>query len=67
MGQAAPWGDEPWRLVCHGADTAIDRLRAGFNTGSRLQTETVNAVAAGDEVLVEQISTMPGSDGLRLD
>ena len=31
---------------------------------SRLQTETVNAVAAGDEVLVEQISTMPGSDGV---
>ena len=45
--QTAPWEDEPWRVVRRGADSPCDRLRAGFNAGGRLQTETVNAVAAG--------------------
>jgi ketosteroid isomerase-like protein len=60
---ASPGSDEPWRAAHSGADAMIDRLRAGFNSGSRLTTETVNAVQAGPDVLVEQVSTIHSDDG----
>ena len=47
----------------HRGDAVVDRLRAGANAGARLTTETVNAVAAGGDVLIEQVSTMHTDEG----
>lgn len=60
---ASPWTDGPWRVARTGADDVIERLRAGINSGSSLTTETVNAVAAGPDVLVEQVSTLHTDQG----
>jgi ketosteroid isomerase-like protein len=60
---ASPWTDEPWRTAHTGADAMVDRLRSGTNAGARLTTETVNAVEAGDDVLIEQVSTLHTGDG----
>lgn len=61
---ANPWAnDEPWRTAHTGADAIIDRLRSGANTGARLTTETVNATAAGSDVLIEQVSTLHTDEG----
>jgi ketosteroid isomerase-like protein len=38
-------------------------LQEPRNSWSRLQTNTVNAFADGDQVLVEQVSTVIGEDG----
>ena len=56
--QASPWTDDAWRVVHNGADSLIGRLQAPSNAGSALHTETVNAVTAGEDVLVEQVSTI---------
>jgi ketosteroid isomerase-like protein len=61
MRQAGPWADDPWQVVHRDADSVIQRLQAPSNAGAVLHTETVNAVAAGDEVLVEQVSTITRS------
>ena len=60
---ASPWTNQPWRTAHTGADAVVDRLRSGANAGTRLTTETVNAVAAGSDVLVEQVSTLHTEDG----
>jgi hypothetical protein len=49
--------------ACGVASTCWRRCRNPPNTWSRLQTTTVNAFAAGDQVLVEQVSTVIGEDG----
>ncbi len=36
----------------------VDRLCSGANAGARQTTETVNAVAASGDVLIEQVSTL---------
>jgi ketosteroid isomerase-like protein len=59
--QASPWADDPWQVIHRDSESVINRLQAPSNTGTVLQTETVNAVAAGDEVLVEQVSTITTS------
>ncbi len=61
---ASPWTDEPWRLVIAGVDALIERFTAPINQGSSLRTENVNVVAAGEDVVVEQLSTVSreGSD-----
>jgi ketosteroid isomerase-like protein len=56
--QASRWTDDPWRVIHHGADSLIGRLRTSSNARTSLHTETVNAVTAGDDVLVEQVSTI---------
>ena len=56
--QASPWTDDPWRVLHNSADSVVSRLRAPSNAGAVLNTETVNAVAAGEDVLVEQVSTI---------
>jgi ketosteroid isomerase-like protein len=56
--QASPWADDPWQVIHRDSESVINRLQAPSNTGTVLQTETVNAVAAGDEVLVEQVATI---------
>jgi ketosteroid isomerase-like protein len=60
---ASPWTETPWRTAHTGATAVIERLREGVNTASRLTTETVNAVAAGGDVLVEQVSTLHTDGG----
>ena len=55
---AGAWTDEPWRVARSGADQVIARLQEASNAGSVLSTETVNIVAAGPDVLVEQLSTI---------
>ncbi len=63
---ASPWTNEPWRTALTGADALVDRLRSAANAGSRLTTETVNAVAAGGDVLIEQVSTLHTDEGDRV-
>lgn len=60
---AAPWTEAPWRVAHVGAEAVIARLQAPVNSGAVLRTETVNAVAAGDEVLVEQVSVLTTEAG----
>ena len=60
---ASPWTDEPWRSAHTGADAVVDRLRSGTNAAARLTTETVNAMAAGNDVLIEQVSILHTGDG----
>jgi ketosteroid isomerase-like protein len=59
--QASPWADDPWQIIHRDSESVINRLQAPSNADTVLQTETVNAVAAGDEVLVEQVSTITTS------
>jgi ketosteroid isomerase-like protein len=59
--QASPWADDPWQVIHRDSESVINRLQAPSNADTVLQTETVNAVAAGDEVLVEQVSTITTS------
>jgi ketosteroid isomerase-like protein len=60
---ASAWTDEPWRVVLTGADALVTRLRAPINAGSSLTTENVNVQGAGDDVLVEQLSTITDAEG----
>ena len=59
---ASPWTDKQCRTAHTGADALVDRPRSAANAGTQLTTETVNAVAAGDDVLIEQVSTLHTSD-----
>ena len=61
--QASPWTHEAWRVIHEGPDAIISRLRQPSNASRALQTQTVNAVSAGDEVLVEQLSTIITDSG----
>jgi len=60
---ASPWTDMPWRVMTTSADQLLQRFAAPINRGSSLTTETVNAVKAADDVLIEQISTVKRDDG----
>ena len=55
---ASQWTDEPWRVVFTDADAMIERLHAPINASSSLTTENVNVERVGDDVLVEQLSTI---------
>jgi ketosteroid isomerase-like protein len=55
---ASPWTDEPWRAVLTGVDAVIDRLQAPINRATSLTTVNVNVQRAGDDVMVEQLSTL---------
>jgi ketosteroid isomerase-like protein len=55
---ASAWTGSPWRVVSTTADQLLRRLTDPINQGSSLTTETVNAVRAGDDVMVEQVSTV---------
>lgn len=60
---ASPWTDEPWQVKQQGADVVIERLQAPVNAAISLTTENVNVQLAGDDVLVEQLSTIVDSRG----
>jgi ketosteroid isomerase-like protein len=53
---------ELWRGL-RGRGNVLAALQEPRNSWSRLQTNTVNAFADGDQVLVEQVSTVIGEDG----
>jgi ketosteroid isomerase-like protein len=53
---------ELWRAR-QGRAEVLAALQVAQNSWSRLQTKTVNAFADGDQVLVEQESTVLGEDG----
>lgn len=55
---ASAWGHDPWREVHRTADEIVERLQAPINQTTSLTTENVNVVQAGDDVLVEQLSTL---------
>ncbi|GAA1956165.1 hypothetical protein GCM10009798_14390 [Nocardioides panacihumi] len=63
MKLASPWTEEPWRVSQRGADAVIERFQAPINSATSLTTENVNVQQAGDDVLVEQLSTIVDSDG----
>ena len=60
---ASPWTDEPWRVIHRGADAVIARLQAPINMATSLTTENVTVQQAGDDVYVEQMSTVVDGDG----
>ena len=60
---ASPWTDEPWQVMHRGADAVITRLQAPINKAKSLTTENVTVQQAGDDVYVEQLSTIVDSDG----
>ena len=63
MKAASPWTDEPWQVMHRGADAWIARLQAPINKSTSLTTENVTVQQAGDDVYVEQLSTIVDSDG----
>ena len=60
---ASPWTDEPWRVIHRGSDAVITRLQAPINKATSLTTENVTVQQAGDDVYVEQLSTIVDGDG----
>jgi ketosteroid isomerase-like protein len=62
---ASGWADDPWTVAHRGADAVVARLQESINAASSLTTETVNLVAAGGDVLVEQLSILEGPFGPR--
>ena len=55
---ASPWTDAPWREMYTTADDVIERMKAPINKGSSLTTVNANVAQAGQDVLVEQHSTI---------
>jgi hypothetical protein len=60
---ASPWTDEPWQVMHRGADALITRLQAPINEATSLITENVTVQQGGDDVYVEQLSTIVNGDG----
>jgi ketosteroid isomerase-like protein len=60
---ASPWTDEPWQVMQRGADAIVTRLQAPINKATSLTTENVTVQQAGDDVYVEQLSTIVDDDG----
>ena len=60
---ASPWTNEPWLVMQQGADAVITRLQDPINKATSLTTENVTVQQAGDDVYVEQLSTIVDSDG----
>src|SRR5215217_6333414 len=58
MKLASPWTDEPWRVAQRGADAVLERFQEPINAAASLTTENVNVQRIGDDVLVEQLSTI---------
>lgn len=50
-------------MVSTTAEQLLQRFTDPINRGSSLTTETVNAVLAGDDLLVEQVLSLKRDDG----
>ncbi|HET7431868.1 MAG TPA: nuclear transport factor 2 family protein [Nocardioides sp.] len=60
---ASAWTDEPWQVMHRGPDALIARLQAPINKATSLTTENTTVQQAGNDVYVEQLSTIVDSDG----
>ena len=60
---ASPWTDEPWLVMHRGADAVIARLQEPINKATSLTTENTTVQQAGNDVYVEQLSTIVDDDG----
>ena len=60
---ASPWTHEPWQVMHQGPDAVIARLQAPINKATSLTTENTTVQQAGNDVYVEQLSTIVDSDG----
>lgn len=60
---ASPWTDEPWLVMHRGADAVIARLQAPINKATSLITENTTVQQAGNDVYVEQLSTIADDNG----
>ena len=60
---ASPWTDEPWLVLQRGADAVIARMQAPINKATSLTTENVTVQQAGEDVYVEQLSTILNDNG----
>ena len=60
---ASPWTEEPWQVMHRGADAVIARLQAPINKATSLTTENTSVQQAGNDVYVEQLSTIVDDDG----
>jgi ketosteroid isomerase-like protein len=60
---ASPWTDEPWQVMHRGADAVITRLQAPINKATSLTTENTTVQQAGNDVYVEQLSTIVDDEG----
>jgi ketosteroid isomerase-like protein len=60
---ASPWTDGPWQVMHRGADAVIARLQAPINKATSLTTENTTVQHAGNDVYVEQLSTIVDDDG----
>jgi ketosteroid isomerase-like protein len=60
---ASAWTDEPWQVMQRGADAVITRLQAPINRATSLTTENITVQQAGNDVYVEQLSTIVDRDG----
>lgn len=60
---ASAWTDEPWQVMHRGADAVIARLQAPINRAASLTTENITVQQAGNDVYVEQLSTIVDSEG----
>jgi ketosteroid isomerase-like protein len=60
---ASPWTEEPWQVMHRGADAVIARLQAPMNKATSLTTENTTVQQAGNDVYVEQFSTIVDDDG----
>lgn len=63
MKLASPWTDEPWWVAQRGVAAVLERFQAPINAAASLTTENVNVQPVGDDVLVEQLSTITDGDG----
>lgn len=60
---ASAWTDEPWQVMQRGAEAVIARLQAPINRAASLTTENITVQQAGNDVYVEQLSTIVDSEG----
>jgi ketosteroid isomerase-like protein len=63
MKLASPWTDAPWWVAQRGVAAVLERFQAPINAAASLTTENVNVQPVGDDVLVEQLSTITDGDG----
>jgi ketosteroid isomerase-like protein len=63
---ASPWTNEPWLVMHRGVDAVISRLQAPINKATSLTTENVTVQQAGDDVYVEQLSTIVDNNGTHI-
>jgi ketosteroid isomerase-like protein len=60
---ASPWTDEPWEVKHRGADAVVARLQEPINNATSLTTENTTVQQAGNDVYVEQLSTIVDDNG----